>query len=221
MHSSYLPRIIHMYLSTSYGTELPWQVVHTVKCIFKKTAWEKKISWEQRKGSPLQSQLRPFSAWVIHPHIRIHRVEARITGVQQTMAPCVSRAYIIMCTWLIVSTCKSIVKMYDACTIFQHGYVLGWNDGVYVRVIACANLEGLECNYGYHRHPIYGFRPQLLNWAHFIRKHVYLLLLIFFFFSLAIHGLIFRVLWLDSIVGGSNLSKYTAWRSQLGWIAKI
>ena len=53
-----------------------------------------------------------------------------------------------------------------------------------------------------------------------IRKHVYLLLLLFFF-SRAIHGLIFRVLWLDSIVGGSNLSKYTAWRSQLGWIAKI
>ncbi len=47
------------------------------------------------------------------------------------------------------------------------------------------------------------------------RKHVYLLLLIFFF-SLTIHGLIFRVLWLDSIVGGSSLSKYTAWRSQLG-----
>ncbi len=78
----------------------------------------------------------------------------------------------------------------------------------------------IQARLGHFRLTVPGYRPQLLQLGSFHEPEACVLLLISLF-PRAIHGLIFRVLWLDSIVGGSNLSRYTAWQGWLGGIAKI
>ncbi len=49
----------------------------------------------------------------------------------------------------------------------------------------------------------------------------YLLFCFVLFFSRNVYSLIFCVLWLNFIVGGSNLSRYTDWQGWLGRVVKI